>query len=96
MAAPDLVVCRCEEVTLAAIEAALAAGVRDAKELKLATRAGLGICQGRICRRLTETLLKAPPPSPGYLIAGYRLPVRPVLLAELADAAEEAADATDR
>lgn len=47
---PDTVVCRCEEVSRAEVEEAV--GVRDvvgARSLKLSCRAGLGLCQGRVC-----------------------------------------------
>ena len=46
---PDTVVCRCEEVTLGAIEAALADGVPAIGEVKRRTRLGMGRCQGRYC-----------------------------------------------
>ncbi|WP_240529898.1 (2Fe-2S)-binding protein [Streptomyces mangrovisoli] len=48
----DTVVCRCEEVTAGAVRdaAALLGEVRDLRTVKLLTRAGMGWCQGRICR----------------------------------------------
>ncbi|SDI22141.1 Thioredoxin reductase [Actinokineospora alba] len=50
--ADDTLVCRCEEVTLAALRTAAreraALGVRS---LKLTSRVGLGLCQGRVCGR---------------------------------------------
>ncbi|GGU25975.1 NAD(P)/FAD-dependent oxidoreductase [Streptomyces lavendofoliae] len=43
-------VCRCEEVTAATIrEAVDGLGARDARSVKLLTRAGMGWCQGRVC-----------------------------------------------
>ncbi|QGV78009.1 NAD(P)/FAD-dependent oxidoreductase [Streptomyces ficellus] len=43
-------VCRCEEVTAAAIRASVTdLGARDARSVKLLTRAGMGWCQGRTC-----------------------------------------------
>jgi len=46
----DTVICRCEEVDLGELRAALtdrhASGVRS---VKLVSRAGLGLCQGRVC-----------------------------------------------
>ncbi|MDQ0576434.1 NAD(P)/FAD-dependent oxidoreductase [Agromyces albus] len=54
----DTVVCRCEEVShgrlMATAAATSSSGLRS---LKLTTRAGLGICQGRICGRTVEALL---------------------------------------
>ncbi|MFE9532784.1 NAD(P)/FAD-dependent oxidoreductase [Streptomyces sp. NPDC006691] len=46
----DTEVCRCEEVTAGRIRAAVTAeGARDARTVKLLTRAGMGWCQGRMC-----------------------------------------------
>ncbi len=47
--APATVVCRCEDVTRAEIDAALDAGAREVNEIKSWTRAGMGPCQGRSC-----------------------------------------------
>ncbi|MBM2615663.1 FAD-dependent oxidoreductase [Actinoplanes sp. LDG1-06] len=54
----DTVVCRCEEVTAGDLKAGAAAtGSRGLRSLKLSTRAGLGVCQGRVCGRTVEELL---------------------------------------
>ncbi|MEU9420353.1 NAD(P)/FAD-dependent oxidoreductase [Streptomyces sp. NPDC048272] len=46
----DTEVCRCEEVTVGRIrEAVRDLGARDARTVKLLTRAGMGWCQGRMC-----------------------------------------------
>ncbi|HEU5470598.1 MAG TPA: NAD(P)/FAD-dependent oxidoreductase [Actinophytocola sp.] len=46
----DTVVCRCEEVPLRAVRAAVTElGATDARTVKSLTRAGMGWCQGRIC-----------------------------------------------
>lgn len=46
----EAVVCRCEEVPAGRIrEAAGELGARDARTVKLLTRAGMGWCQGRMC-----------------------------------------------
>ncbi|TDF41153.1 FAD-binding protein [Streptomyces sp. WAC05374] len=43
-------VCRCEEVTADRVrEAVTDLGARDARTVKLLTRAGMGWCQGRVC-----------------------------------------------
>jgi D-hydroxyproline dehydrogenase subunit alpha len=44
LADDDTIVCRCEDVTLGGIR-----GCGSAREAKLATRAGMGTCQGRVC-----------------------------------------------
>jgi len=46
---PETVVCRCEDITRAAIEAALDAGAREVNQAKAWTRCGMGPCQGRLC-----------------------------------------------
>ncbi|WP_055489419.1 NAD(P)/FAD-dependent oxidoreductase [Streptomyces sp. TP-A0356] len=46
----DTYVCRCEEVTAGRVREAVADfGARDARTVKLLTRAGMGWCQGRLC-----------------------------------------------
>lgn len=44
LAEPDTLICRCEDVPLSALDA-----FPDARSAKLATRCGMGACQGRIC-----------------------------------------------
>ncbi|WP_233188957.1 NAD(P)/FAD-dependent oxidoreductase [Subtercola sp. Z020] len=61
----DTVVCRCEEVTYGALRgAATATGGESLRSIKLASRAGLGICQGRVCGRTVEDVLDSL--SPGH------------------------------
>jgi D-hydroxyproline dehydrogenase subunit alpha len=46
----ETVLCRCEGVVVGAVrEAARDLGVVDGRGVKLMTRAGMGICQGRVC-----------------------------------------------
>jgi len=49
LAEPGTLVCRCEEVPLAAVEAALDEGALAIGAVKRLTRAGMGRCQGRYC-----------------------------------------------
>jgi hypothetical protein len=49
LATPQTLVCRCEEVSLADVQAALDQGARDLQTVKLLTRLGMGACQGRNC-----------------------------------------------
>ena len=53
----NVLVCRCEEVTAGEIRAAIRAGARDVTEVKLRTRAGMGLCQGRTCELLVQQIL---------------------------------------
>lgn len=50
----DLIVCRCERVTLAEIKAIIQAGVHDMNEIKAITRAGMGACGGKTCSSLIK------------------------------------------
>ena len=45
----DTIVCRCEEITKASLDAALSSGHTDIGAVKRATRVGMGRCQGRYC-----------------------------------------------
>ncbi|GAA0208507.1 FAD/NAD(P)-binding oxidoreductase [Saccharothrix mutabilis subsp. mutabilis] len=76
-------VCRCEEVDLAALRAAVdehaALGLRS---LKLTCRVGLGLCQGRVCLRNAAELAGVPYDADRF----SRRPVAaPLRLGELAD-----------
>ncbi|MFI5937472.1 FAD-dependent oxidoreductase [Actinoplanes sp. NPDC051494] len=81
------VVCRCEDVTAGALRHAVAVtGSRGLRSLKLTTRAGLGLCQGRTCGRTVEDLV------PGLLDPGRtdRRPIAlPLRLGELATSNRE-------
>ncbi|MFE9631415.1 NAD(P)/FAD-dependent oxidoreductase [Streptomyces sp. NPDC006463] len=60
----DAVVCRCEEVPAGRIrEAAEDLGARDARTVKLLTRAGMGWCQGRMCGPAVAALARGSAPS---------------------------------
>ncbi|WFB10557.1 FAD-dependent oxidoreductase [Streptomyces sp. LX-29] len=65
--AEDTDVCRCEEVTAGHIrEAVTDLGARDARTVKLLTRAGMGWCQGRMCGTAVACLAAGAdgPPAP--------------------------------
>jgi NAD(P)H-nitrite reductase large subunit len=53
----SIVVCRCREVTLAEIEAAIDEGADSLQAIKRWTTAGAGLCQGRTCGHLVRTIL---------------------------------------
>jgi NADPH-dependent 2,4-dienoyl-CoA reductase/sulfur reductase-like enzyme len=59
LATPDTVICRCEDVTAGAIDAAIAGGADTPSALKIVTRCGQGPCQGRMCERLVASRLPA-------------------------------------
>jgi NADPH-dependent 2,4-dienoyl-CoA reductase/sulfur reductase-like enzyme len=80
-ATPETIVCRCEEVSLLEMEAALADQAHEAGQLRSYTRCGMGACQGRMCgsavtewlaTRSGRTLQDIGPPAIG-------LPAKPVV-----------------
>jgi len=73
LAGPETIVCRCEDVPLAAL-----AGFGDARAAKLATRCGMGACQGRICGDALAALGRYAQPQAAT-------PLFPVQLATLSD-----------
>jgi len=83
--APDTVVCRCEDVTRAEIDAAARDGARDLNQLKAWTRCGMGPCQGRSCGDVAGALLALQVGSREAVgcFTG-RAPLRPVSLAAVA------------
>jgi NAD(P)H-nitrite reductase large subunit len=90
LATTDTVVCRCEEVTRAALDEAIEASA-DPSVVKGLTRAGMGLCQGRNCQRQVAALIAR---RHGGRIADVpvatpRSPVRPVPLGAIADATQE-------
>jgi len=54
---PETVICRCEGVTRAAVDAAIEAGARDANQAKNWTRCGMGPCQARLCGEALSELV---------------------------------------
>ncbi|PPT90902.1 NAD(P)/FAD-dependent oxidoreductase [Xanthomonas theicola] len=78
LAAPDTLVCRCEDVPLSALR-----GHADLRDAKLVSRCGMGACQGRICgSALTE--LGLAPRRADFSDDGRRPPLFPVRLDALA------------
>lgn len=84
-AIPDeTIVCRCEDVTRAEIEAAIQQGAHEVNQLKHFTRCGMGPCQGRFCADTAAALMARHTGSKGE--AGcwtMRPPLRPVPLEAL-------------
>ncbi|QFU89330.1 NAD(P)/FAD-dependent oxidoreductase [Amycolatopsis sp. YIM 10] len=81
---PDTVICRCEAVDHACLNRALAAPVTaGARSVKLATRAGLGPCQGRICGPAVAELSAA---AGAEVARPHHRPIaQPIRLGELAN-----------
>ena len=56
---PDNIICRCEEVQESEISEAIRQGARSLTGIKVRTRAGMGLCQGKTCQRLVARMLAA-------------------------------------
>jgi len=57
----DTIICRCEKVTHRKLQVATQRGATATRAVKLASRAGLGVCQGRICGVTVADLLDLDP-----------------------------------
>ncbi len=78
-ATPQTLVCRCEDVSLAQV-----LGHADARAARLATRCGMGSCQGRVCGAALAELAVFPPSPDGAAATLGRPPVFPARLGSLA------------
>jgi NAD(P)H-nitrite reductase large subunit len=78
--------CRCEEVLLAEVIAAIAAGAASVDDVKRRTRAGMGACQGIYCVPAIAAIIAQATATPiervGPMTA--RPPLRPIPLEALA------------
>ena len=77
-----------EEVTEEEVRQAIRDGAKTLKEIKMITRAGMGLCQGRSCSKIISHILAE---ETGISIdkiepAGYRPPLRPIAISALAKA----------
>lgn len=81
----ELIICRCEAVSLEDIENTASKYKCSAREVKLRTRAGMGYCGGRTCRPAVDAVLEAVTgEKPGHDIPmKVQPPVRPVSLSIL-------------
>lgn len=53
----NTIICRCQDISLEDIEAAIDAGITHPEELKRFLHIGMGPCQGRTCGRLVLQIL---------------------------------------
>lgn len=79
-------VCRCEETTYQELLTATNLGADTGRALKLTSRAGLGMCQGRVCARNVAELAGLPADHAGASRRPIAVPVR---LRDLATVPEE-------
>jgi len=83
----EKLVCRCEEVTEEEVRQAIKDGARTLREIKMITRAGMGLCQGRSCGKIISRILAEETGKSLDEIkpAGYRPPLRLITLSTLAN-----------
>ena len=90
----DTIICRCEEITLAEVKAAIRNGARSIGEVKMLTRTGMGNCQGRMCEHTVAAIMADQLSGEGVTreAVGYysiRPPLHPLPQSFLADAVPE-------
>ncbi len=85
LATHDTLVCRCESVTRAMLDAAMAEGATSIGAIKRLTRAGMGGCQGRYCAPHLAALIAARggPPVDEDAFFAPRPPIRPIRIGDL-------------
>jgi NAD(P)H-nitrite reductase large subunit len=83
----EKLVCRCEEVTEEEVRQCIAEGCETLREIKMVTRTGMGLCQGRTCSKIISRILAEEIGKPLDEIepAGYRPPLRLITLGTLAN-----------
>ena len=83
--AGNTLVCRCEEVTAEEVRACVREGCASPKEVKDWTRAGMGLCQGRMCRAsVVQAIASEKNIAPGAVPRGsVRPPIKPVPMGAL-------------
>lgn len=92
LATESTLVCRCEDVRAGEVFAACAAGAASNYNAKLWTRAGMGRCQGRVCR-MTLTALIGKATGRAAVDIGFnrpRFPIRPAPVQTVLEAMTEA------
>lgn len=84
---PETVVCRCESLTAESICRSLSehGHLRSSDSVKLATRAGMGLCQGRYCASTVAHLIAEATGQTQEQVGIYRArpPVKPIPIAHL-------------
>jgi hypothetical protein len=85
LAGPETLICRCEELTRAEVEAGLEPGSESMGAVKRRTRSGMGRCQGRYCGPILAAL-SAEREGRSLDEAGHwapRPPVKPIRIGDI-------------
>ena len=89
---PDqTLICRCENITMGTIKAAVQNGFHTVGSIKKSTRSGMGRCQGRICTPIIQEILTAltPKTPETFPATSSRAPVKPVAVRSFLDRSTE-------
>jgi len=80
-------ICRCEEVTEEEIRKAIRLGARTVDDIKRATRAGMGLCQSKLCYTNIARIIHEEIGTPYEEIEPIRIriPIRPMRADVLSD-----------
>jgi len=85
-----IIICRCEDLTLAEVRTLIEKGYRTLDELRRISRLGMGPCQGRTCRPLVQRELQAGGrPMKQQSLGVFRPPAVPVTLGAIAESSQE-------
>ena len=81
----EVLICRCEEISLGEIKEAIARGATTLHEVRRRTRAGMGLCQGRTCGTQVARIIAQHTGRPleEIMPATARPPVRSIKVKEL-------------
>ncbi|MBA7635140.1 Thiamine thiazole synthase [subsurface metagenome] len=71
----EIIVCRCERVSVGEIRKWIKSGVRDFNELKALTKVGMGSCGGKTCTPLIERIFRQEGVSVDDITPGTRRPL---------------------
>lgn len=80
---PSTLICRCEEVSRGQVDHAVEElGARNSRDVKLFSRVGMGMCQGRVCGRNVADYLRTD--DVDRIRSTHRPIIAPITLGELA------------
>ncbi|MBC8388763.1 MAG: (2Fe-2S)-binding protein [Actinobacteria bacterium] len=81
----SLIVCRCEEITDEEVRKAVKEGATSVDAVKRVTRAGMGLCQSKICYLNIAKIIHEETgiPVSKLIPIKHRIPVRPVKIGDL-------------
>ena len=71
----DIIVCRCERVSVGEIRKWIRYGVRDFNELKALTKAGMGACGGKTCTSLITRIFREEGIKSENIVPGTKRPL---------------------